>query len=285
MSFTVGFVCTGNLCRSPAAELLLRASLDDRSAVRLWSAGTYARPGQPLDPPCARVLAEWRIDPTAHRASRLSADLLADADLVLCATMEHRDAVLALAPRLMRRTFTIAEFAQLSARAGRPAGGPPIPAGAAGDDARRAIVSAVAEQRGLTAPGGPDSYDIRDPLGLPPPEVRAVLEHIGRLCAQIAATLRLAPLAPPAAPPAPPVAQLPPARPPTPPAAPPTPAAPGAAPPAWGPTTRVRAGSIRAPAPPNPPTWVPPTRPAAPTARPEPAAGTHDRQRQRLAAQ
>ena len=44
----VAFVCTGNLCRSPMAEALLRARADEQgAALRISSSGTWAVDGEP----------------------------------------------------------------------------------------------------------------------------------------------------------------------------------------------------------------------------------------------
>lgn len=49
VSYTVLCVCTGNICRSPAAERLLAVALGP--TVTVASAGTYAMKGDPISPP------------------------------------------------------------------------------------------------------------------------------------------------------------------------------------------------------------------------------------------
>jgi glycine hydroxymethyltransferase len=56
---TILFVCTGNVCRSPMAEALLRRATRDRSDLRAISAGIGAIYGQPPSSHAVRALNEW----------------------------------------------------------------------------------------------------------------------------------------------------------------------------------------------------------------------------------
>lgn len=105
------FVCTGNVCRSPSAERLAAAA-----GVSASSAGTRAVIGHPVHPEAARVLRDLGGDPDGFAARQLTAKIAGAADLVLTMTREHRDAVLELAPRQLRRTFTLTEAAELISR-------------------------------------------------------------------------------------------------------------------------------------------------------------------------
>lgn len=89
-------VCTGNTCRSPMAEQLLRAALAKRGLgsdrVQISSAGLAANPGAPMALPAQQVLAEdYQLDGSRHRARLLDADLISAADLIL--TMNEADAI------------------------------------------------------------------------------------------------------------------------------------------------------------------------------------------------
>ena len=113
------FVCTGNLCRSPVAQGLTQAwvartAADDDGRVEILSAGTQAVVGEGMDVHSARALVRLGGDPAPMRATALTAELAAAADLVLTMTREHRRAVLGLAPRGLRRTFTLLEAADLA---------------------------------------------------------------------------------------------------------------------------------------------------------------------------
>jgi protein-tyrosine phosphatase len=86
-------VCTGNTCRSPMAERLLRRALEARAAPevgllppRVRSAGVDAADGHPPTGAAAEALAELGLDLSDHSTHALRPELLASADLVLCMT-------------------------------------------------------------------------------------------------------------------------------------------------------------------------------------------------------
>ncbi|PRY55664.1 protein-tyrosine phosphatase [Knoellia remsis] len=102
-AYRVAVVCTGNICRSPMGEWLLREALEeaDVADVEVVSAGTSAEEsGNPMDPRTIAVLqrrghvdAGW----DTHRARRFDADDFADLDLVLAADRGHERALRRLA--------------------------------------------------------------------------------------------------------------------------------------------------------------------------------------------
>lgn len=155
--FSVLFVCTGNICRSPAAELLFRPRVA-ALPVTVGSAGTSGLSGHDVDRPTAFALRELGIDPSPHAARRLTTDMVAAASLILTATTAHRSVVVQAEPLAFRRTFTIREFARLGAHL-PPLAEPPTA------ETLRARVAEVADQRGIVEPGLPGSDDIGDPLG------------------------------------------------------------------------------------------------------------------------
>jgi protein-tyrosine phosphatase len=122
---TVLCVCTANVSRSPAAELLLRAGLRQRlgagvdvPAIRVHSAGIWANPGRPVEPGIAAALRAHGVtadDLAAAESAPLRRDAVAGADLVLAAAAEHVSGVYRLQLAARQRTFTLAEFAGLAA--------------------------------------------------------------------------------------------------------------------------------------------------------------------------
>jgi len=163
---TILMVCTGNICRSPMAEVLLRSRLLGVS-TRVHSAGTRALVEHEMDRPMQRIASRHGAsadDITAHRARQLREPLADDADLVLAMSREHRTAAVELSPRLLRRAFTVREFARLSSSLGddeiRRA------ADAAGTEPRArlaAVVTLVSGQRGHAAPATATDDDVIDP--------------------------------------------------------------------------------------------------------------------------
>lgn len=89
------YVCTGNTCRSPMAEVITRARAADRGfhGVRVRSAGTMAFEGSPASAGAHSAVKNRGLDLDRHAASRLGEDELEWADLVLVMSPSHLAAV------------------------------------------------------------------------------------------------------------------------------------------------------------------------------------------------
>ncbi len=103
-------VCTGNICRSPMAEALLRARFERRGRGTVASAGLAAVEGRPADPFAVELLAERGIDLSGHRARQLTPELLPHFDLVLVMDAAQHRRLTTLAPSLRGRIQRIGGF-------------------------------------------------------------------------------------------------------------------------------------------------------------------------------
>ncbi|MGY1649761.1 arsenate reductase/protein-tyrosine-phosphatase family protein [Geodermatophilus sp. SYSU D01119] len=149
-------VCTGNVCRSPAGELLLAAGLLG-TGVTVASAGTRALAGEPVHPPMARLLAGAGLDPSPFTARQLQAAEVRSADLVLVMARDHRAAVATTVPAAVRRVLLLTDAAAVAA-AVASAGWP----GASADPGERlAALPALAARSRAT--GGAGGADVPDP--------------------------------------------------------------------------------------------------------------------------
>lgn len=85
-------VCTGNTCRSPMAEALLRRKLAERKIenVTVASAGTGAWDGAPASEGSYLVALEHGLDLSGHRARLLTRDIASQATLILTMGGHHR---------------------------------------------------------------------------------------------------------------------------------------------------------------------------------------------------
>jgi low molecular weight protein-tyrosine phosphatase len=90
-------VCTGNICRSPMAEVLLARRLRDRGlAAVVESAGVAALVGRPADPAAQALVAERGLDLGRHRARQLTPELVRSFELILVMEAAQERAVEAI---------------------------------------------------------------------------------------------------------------------------------------------------------------------------------------------
>lgn len=102
-------VCTGNICRSPLAEALLRRELAGRG-IEVASAGTSAMVGWPADVMSVAVAADHGLDISAHRAQQASTALLAASDLILTLDGGHSQWLQQRHPQLRGRVHKLLKW-------------------------------------------------------------------------------------------------------------------------------------------------------------------------------
>ncbi|MCF7553833.1 hypothetical protein [Pseudonocardia sp. WMMC193] len=116
-------MCTGNICRSPVAEIMTRHLLVGRlggiaaSRIAVSSAGVRAVVDEMMHPDTRDELSPWGLDGLIagrFRAQQLRSGMVREADLVLGASPRHRKAVVEREPAGLRSTFSLREFATLS---------------------------------------------------------------------------------------------------------------------------------------------------------------------------
>lgn len=130
-SLMVLFVCTGNTCRSPMAEVLMRkraaqrvgcglAELSDRG-VLVMSAGIAAMSGSAASPEAHEAVSARGLELLQHESQPVTDRLVRFADLIVTMTRGHRDALLAQWPEAAARTKLLS---RANADVSDPIGGP-----------------------------------------------------------------------------------------------------------------------------------------------------------------
>jgi protein-tyrosine phosphatase len=104
------FVCTGNTCRSPMAEGLMKHLLGPDCGWEISSAGIHASNGCPASSGAVEALRMLGIDLSGHSSRRLTPEMVQAADLLVTMTREHRDAILAIAPESAGKVFLLKSF-------------------------------------------------------------------------------------------------------------------------------------------------------------------------------
>jgi protein-tyrosine phosphatase len=116
-SLLVLFVCTGNTCRSPMAELLCRNMLAKRlnctideledHGVMVMSAGLSSMLGGKASSESVQVLAEMGLDLGGHETQPLTEPLVRHADAIYTMTRFHRESIIAQWPSAAQRTWLL----------------------------------------------------------------------------------------------------------------------------------------------------------------------------------
>lgn len=106
-------VCTANRCRSPLAEALLIDALHRHGTndVTVGSAG-FLPSGHPAEQNVLAVLHNRRIDLSTHLSTKIDADIVSQASLILTMERAHAREIVVLDTRAWAKTFTLLDFAE-----------------------------------------------------------------------------------------------------------------------------------------------------------------------------
>ncbi|MCX7621849.1 MAG: hypothetical protein N2037_13515 [Acidimicrobiales bacterium] len=182
-------LCTGNVCRSPMAEALLRHHLTERgviggggsrsSTVSIRSAGLLAS-GQRASDEVIELMGARGLDLTGHQSCMVEPEMIRTADLILGMTREHvREAAL-LVPECFGRTFTLKELVRRGELVGPRQVGMTL----------AAWLEQVGEGRSPNRLlGQSDEDDIPDPMGRRFKFYKQVARDIDELSARLVALL------------------------------------------------------------------------------------------------
>ncbi|RXT08686.1 low molecular weight protein arginine phosphatase [Ammoniphilus sp. CFH 90114] len=104
------FVCTGNTCRSPMAEGLMRKLVEREGLkVEVQSAGVAAYAGTPASVHTSTILRARGIE-SQHASQPVTSELVSWADLILTMTMSHKQVVAGQFPEAQGKLYTLKEY-------------------------------------------------------------------------------------------------------------------------------------------------------------------------------
>jgi protein-tyrosine-phosphatase len=105
------FVCTGNTCRSPLAEVLFRDLVKERSDYKIGSAGVGAYSGQAASRYSVTLAQEKGLDLSKHQSRAVTVDLVEAATHIFAMSRNHMAAILSDYPEADDKIYLISEFA------------------------------------------------------------------------------------------------------------------------------------------------------------------------------
>ena len=154
MSLHIHFVCTGNLCRSPMAEALLRHRLETSGCddINVTSSGTWAYHGREATPEAVATVAARGADLSAHHSRPVDPEEVTGADLVVAMTSVHVREILSLVPEVGDRVVLMKEIKEIAPRS------------LGTDTTKKERIDALT---GGQRPPRRRSLDVDDPMGLP----------------------------------------------------------------------------------------------------------------------
>lgn len=106
------FICTGNICRSAMADALMKKlAKDSNKDIEVYSCGIFAEDGDMPTFNAVEAIKEYDVDLKLHRATNIRNSRIEDMDIILCATVLHKNNVINMYPNLKDKIFTIKEYA------------------------------------------------------------------------------------------------------------------------------------------------------------------------------
>lgn len=99
------FICTGNTCRSPMAEYLLKKILKEKKlrGFKVCSAGVGVKKGDVINPKSAQILEEHGIKLGKFSSTPVSEKLLKETFLFVCMTERHKEYLMDMRWNVLRK--------------------------------------------------------------------------------------------------------------------------------------------------------------------------------------
>jgi protein-tyrosine phosphatase len=108
---SVLFVCHGNICRSPLAEVYFQSLVEkDGRRMMVRSAGLETTPGKPAHDKAKAVALEHRLSLEEHATTQVHVDLLDKSDLIVVMEIGQKYRIQRLYPRAKGKVVLLGRF-------------------------------------------------------------------------------------------------------------------------------------------------------------------------------
>jgi len=107
------FVCTGNICRSAMAQYYMQKKLYDlgrQEEIAVSSCGISVWPGERPTKDGIEVMDKYNVNIRNHLPTSMYDADLENADLILCMTQTHKEAIISAFPKFKNKVFTLREY-------------------------------------------------------------------------------------------------------------------------------------------------------------------------------
>ncbi len=114
--YSVLFVCTGNMCRSPIAEGILKKKVNEeapaelRDKIFVQSSGIYAYDGNKPSENAVKVSLQNLIDISLVRSKAINRVFVEQSDLILALSIDHLNFILENFPSARHKTFLLKTY-------------------------------------------------------------------------------------------------------------------------------------------------------------------------------
>ena len=153
-SVDILILCTGNICRSPMAEALLRDRLRDRGIDASVSSAGLSFDDRPATDDAIQVATGYGLDLRNHRSRMLAPELVEKADLVITMERLHAREAIVLADGALSKTFTLKELVRRARAEGHRA---------PGESLEEWLVRVNAGRKAMDLMGESSDDDVADP--------------------------------------------------------------------------------------------------------------------------